>query len=209
MQIEHNSRQIPSNEKYTANKNYSDILYGYLQSISELDEELGIRYIEKKDIKYIKIAEDLGITRQTVSKKFNSLLEEGLLFFDNGNKRYMLRVLEAELAALLPYETVRVLCNTLQERSLSVLAYLLKTYIQHGSKTCEVNMDVMKAHVGLSKTNRGTNNEIIRDILMVLKKLGLIEYHIEKTLDENTGGYRAKYVLEKVDNRVQFLEVNQ
>ena len=43
MQIEKNSRQIPSNERYTANKNYSDILYGYLQNISVLDEALGMR----------------------------------------------------------------------------------------------------------------------------------------------------------------------
>lgn len=206
MQIQKNSRQIPSNEKYTANKNYSDILYGYLQHMSILDETIGVRYIEKKDIKYTKIAEDLGVTRQTVSKKFNSLIEEGLISFDAGNKRYLLRVLEAELATLLPDDTVKVLCNTLQERCLSVLAYLLKTYIQHGESSCEVNMDIIKGHVGLSKSNRGTNNEVIRDIFMILKKLGLIEYRIEKSLDSNTGGYRSKYVLERVDNRVQFFE---
>lgn len=203
MVIERNSRQIPSNEKYTANKNYSDILYGYLQHISLLDEVTGIRYIEKKDIKYTKIAEDLGVTRQTISKKFNSLIDQGLMSFDVENKRYLLRVLEAELAALLPDDTVKVLCNTLQERCLSVLAYLLKTYIQHDG-SCEVNMDIIKGHIGLNKANRGSNNEIVRDIFMVLKKLGLIEYRIEKSIDVNTGGYKSKYILEKVDNRVQF-----
>ena len=206
MQIEKNSRQIPSNEKYTANKNYSDILYGYLQHISILDEALSIRYIEKKDIKYTKIAEDLGVSRQTVSKKFNSLIEQGLMSFDVSNKRYVLRVLEAELATLLPDDTVKVLCNTLQERCLSVLAYLLKTYIQHGGGSCEVNMDVIKGYIGLSKANRGTNNEIVRDIFMVLKKLGLIEYRVEKNVDISTGGYKSKYILEKVDNRVQFFD---
>lgn len=206
MTIEKNSRQIPSNEKYTANKNYSDILYGYLQHISSLDEELGIRYIYKKDIKYIKIAEDLGLSRQTVSKRFNGLVEEGLLSFDTSGKRYMLRVLEADLATLLPDDTVKILCNTLQERCLSVLAYLLKTYIQHGEEECEVNMDIIKKYVGLSKSNRGTNNEIIRDIFLVLKRLGLIEYRLEKSMDVTTGGYKSKYVLEKVDNRVRFFE---
>lgn len=206
MIIEKNSRQIPSNEKYTANKNYSDILYGYLQHISVLDEELGIRYIDKKDIKYIKIAEDLGLSRQTVSKRFNSLVEEGLLSFDMSSKRYMLRILEADLATLLPDDTVKILCNTLQERCLSVLAYLLKTYIQHGEEECEVNMDIIKKYVGLSKSNRGTNNEIIRDIFLVLKRLGLIEYRLEKSMDAATGGYKSKYILEKVDNRVRFFE---
>lgn len=206
MQIENNSRQIPSNERYTANKNYSDILYGYLQNISVLDEALGMRYIEKKDIKYTKIAEDLGVTRQTVSKKFNSLIEEGLLSFDGSSKRYYLLVLEAELATLLPSDTVKILCNTLQERCLSVLAYLLKTYIQHGSQACEVNLEVIKGYVGLSKTNRGSNNEIIRDIFLVLSKLGLIKFKAEKALDQATGGYKTRYVLEEVNNKVDFFE---
>lgn len=206
MVIEKNSRQIPSNEKYTANKNYSDILYGYLQHMSVLDETLGVRYIEKKDIKYTKIAEDLGVTRQTISKKFNNLIEEGLLSFDGSSKRYYLLVLEAELATLLPNDTVRVLCNTLQERCLSVLAYLLKTYVQHGCQSCEVSLEVIKGYVGLSKTNRGSNNEIIRDIFIVLNRLGLIQYKLEKVLDQATGGYKTKYILEEVNNQVRFFE---
>lgn len=206
MVIEKNSRQIPSNEKYTANKNYSDILYGYLQHMSVLDETLGVRYIEKKDIKYTKIAEDLGVTRQTISKKFNNLIEEGLLSFDGSSKRYYLLVLEAELATLLPNDTVRVLCNTLQERCLSVLAYLLKTYVQHGCQPCEVSLEVIKGYVGLSKTNRGSNNEIIRDIFIVLNRLGLIQYKLEKVLDQATGGYKTKYILEEVNNQVRFFE---
>ena len=206
MQIEKNSRQIPSNERYTANKNYSDILYGYLQHMSILDEALGMRYIEKKDIKYTKIAEDLGVTRQTVSKKFNNLVEEGLLSFEGSSKRYYLLVLEAELATLLPDDTVKVLCNTLQERCLSVLAYLLKTYVQHREQPCEVNLDVIKGYVGLNKANRGSNNEIIRDIFIVLNRLGLIQYRVEKVLDQTTGGHKTRYILEEVNNQVRFFE---
>lgn len=206
MQIEKNSRQIPSNERYTANKNYSDILYGYLQHMSILDEALGMRYIEKKDIKYTKIAEDLGVTRQTVSKKFNNLVEEGLLSFEGSSKRYYLLVLEAELATLLPDDTVKVLCNTLQERCLSVLAYLLKTYVQHKEQPCEVNLDVIKGYVGLNKANRGSNNEIIRDIFIVLSRLGLIQYKVEKALDQATGGHKTRYILEEVNNQVRFFE---
>ena len=147
MEIQKNSRQIPSNEKYTANKKYSDILYGYLQHISLLDEELGVRYIPKANIKYIQIAEDLGVTRQTVSKKFNNLIEEGLMVWDAANKRYILSTLEAELATLLPDDTIRILCNTLQERCLSILSYLLKTYVQHGENPCEINMDIIKKFI--------------------------------------------------------------
>ena len=208
MEIQKNSRQIPSSDKITANKNYSDILYGYLQHLSLLDEEMGIRYIMKSDIKYTTIADELGVTRQTISKKFNNLIDQGLVVLDSANKRYVLSTLEAELATLLPDDTIRVLYNTLQERCLSVLSYLLKTFAQHGNQPCDVNMDIMKAHVGLSKNNRGSNNEVIRDILMVLKQLGLIEYHIRKEMDAATGGFKTYYVLDRVDNRVQFTEEN-
>lgn len=204
MEIQKNSRQIPSNEKITSNKNYSDILYGYLQHLSLLDEDLGIRFIPKSNIKYTAIAEELGVTRQTISKKFNNLIDQGLIVLDSANKRYVLSTLEAELATLLPDDTIRILCNTLQERCLSVLSYLLKTYVQHGERACEINMDIIKAHVGLSKTNRGSNNEVIKDIFIILKQLGFIEYRMCKEMDSVTGGFKTRYILERVDNRVQF-----
>lgn len=206
MEIQKNSRQIPSDKIYTANKSYSDILYGYLQHISLLEENLMYRYIPKADIKYTAIAADLSLSRQTVSKKFNNLVEQGLLSYDAEKKWYILNNLEAELATLLPEDTVRVLCNTLQERCLSILAYLLKTYVQHGKDECEVSLDVIKGYVGLNVANRGTNNDIVRDIFIVLQKLGLIEYRIENRRDAATGGYKTVYVLEKVDNCVQLLK---
>lgn len=204
MEIQHNSRQIPSNRKYTANKQYSDLVYGYLQQKSVLDEPSGIRYLLKKDVKYTQIAEDLGLSRQTASKKINNLIAEDLLYYDEDNKRYILTKLEADLAALLPCDTVRVLCVNLQERSLSTLAYLIKSYCQHGKQPYEVNLDVLKGHVGLSIDNRGKNNQTIKDILLLLKKLGFVEYHVEKDFSAETGGFRTKYIIDKVDNRVEF-----
>lgn len=204
MEIQNNSRQIPSNEKYTANKQYSDILYGYLQHISKLDSSLQIRYILKADIKFSELAEKLSCTRQTVSKKFNSLIEQGLLLYDASEKRYLLVVLESELATLLPDDTIRILCNTLQDRCLSILAYLLKTYVQHEEQCCEINLDIIKHYIGLNVQNRGNNNQVIKDIFIILNKLGLIEYHIEKKIDSNTGCYRTRYYLDKVNNKVIF-----
>ena len=204
MEIQHNSRQIPSNEKYTANKKYSDLVYGYLQQKSVLDESLGLRYLPMKEVKYTQLAEDFGLSRQTASRKFNILIEQDLVYYDEGNKRYILTKLEADLAALLPCDTVRILCVNLQERSLSILAYLIKTYFQHGQRPCEINIDVIKNHVGLNVDNRGRNNEVIKDIFLLLKKLGLIEYHTEKNFDAVSGGFKTRYILDKVDNKVDF-----
>ena len=54
--IENDSRQIPKTLEICANKKYYDILYAYLQYISEKDEN-GVRYFTKKDINFSRLGE--------------------------------------------------------------------------------------------------------------------------------------------------------
>ena len=82
MQVFYDSRQIPSDKSLTGNKKYSDLLYGYLQVVSEREEGTNIRYIEKKNLKFTKIAADLQISRQTVASRLNNLIDMGLLKYD-------------------------------------------------------------------------------------------------------------------------------
>lgn len=201
MEIQKNSRQIPSDKIYTADKKYNDLLYGYLQHISHYDEKTNMRFVFKKDIVYTRIGEVLNMTRQTVSTKLNNLIKKGLLIYDEDNKLYELVSIDKDLAALLPDDTIRILCNTLKERCLSIFAYLLKTYIQHEEKPCQITLDVIKEHVGLCSKNRCFNNEIIKDCLAVLRQLGLIEYHEEKVADITTGSVKRVYILDKVNNK--------
>ena len=204
MQVFYDSRQIPSDKSLTGNKKYSDLLYGYLQVVSEREEGTNIRYIEKKNLKFTKIAADLQISRQTVASRLNNLIDMGLLKYDEVKKRYEFITIQKDLAALLPKPTVRILCNTLRERSLSILAYLLKRYFQHGQKPFNINIDVLKAQVGLSSANRGTNNEVITDTLILLKKLGFIDYKVVKEMDKVSGGFKTVYILLSVDNYIDW-----
>ena len=204
MQVFYDSRQIPSDKSLTGNKKYSDLLYGYLQVVSEREEETNIRYIEKKNLKFTKIAADLQISRQTVASRLNNLIDMGLLKYDEVKKRYEFITIQKDLAALLPKPTVRILCNTLRERSLSILAYLLKSYFQHGQKSFNINIDILKAQVGLSSANRGTNNEVITDTLILLKKLGFIDYKVVKEMDKISGGFKTVYILLSVDNYIDW-----
>jgi hypothetical protein len=206
MEIQKNSRQIPSDKIYTANKQYSDILYGYLQHNSYLDENTKVRFIPKKEISYVKIAEILNMHRQTVSSKFNGLIKQGLIYFNEAERRYELVAIDSNLATLLPDETIRVCYNTLQDRCLSILAYLLKTFVQHGEESCRINLDMIKSYVGVCVSNRGCNNQIVKDCLMVLEKLGFIQYHVEKEVDPETGGVKTIYLLDKVNNFITFDE---
>ena len=204
MQVFYDSRQIPSDKSLTGNKKYSDLLYGYLQVVSEREEGTNIRYIEKKNLKFTKIAADLQISRQTVASRLNNLIDMGLLKYDEVKKRYEFITIQKDLAALLPKPTVRILCNTLSERSLSILAYLLKSYFQHGQKPFNINIDILKAQVGLSSANRGTNNEVITDTLILLKKLGFIDYKVVKEMDKVSGGFKTVYILLSVDNYIDW-----
>ena len=204
MQVFYDSRQIPSDKSLTGNKKYSDLLYGYLQVVSEREEGTNIRYIEKKNLKFTKIAADLQISRQTVASRLNNLIDMGLLKYDEVKKRYEFITIQKDLAALLPKPTVRILCNTLRERSLSILAYLLKSYFQHGQKPFNINIDILKAQVGLSSANRGTNNEVITDTLVLLKKLGCIDYKVVKEMDKVSGGFKTVYILLSVDNYIDW-----
>jgi len=81
----------------------------------------------------------------------------------------------------------------------------LKTFIQHNESACEINIDIIKGFVGLNISNRGNNNQIIKDIFIVLKKLGFIEYHMEKYTDEETGSIKTKYILDYVNNAIEFI----
>ena len=62
----------------------------------------------------------------------------------------------------------------------------------------------MKAQVGLSSANRGTNNEVITDTLILLKKLGFIDYKVVKEMDKVSGGFKTVYILLSVDNYIDW-----
>jgi hypothetical protein len=58
-----NSRQIPKTKDYCSNKKYNDMIYAYLQVISEFDESNENRWFYKKDINFSRLAEKFGLTR--------------------------------------------------------------------------------------------------------------------------------------------------
>ena len=63
LRVQPNSRQMPKTKTICSNKKYYDILYAYLQCISERDEISNKRYFYKKDINFSKLAEIFGLSR--------------------------------------------------------------------------------------------------------------------------------------------------
>ena len=194
MQFEKNSRQVPKIKEVLSEKYYSDILYCHLQVISERNEDKVSRDVSKKDINFSKLAEELGMTRQTISKKFKKLIELGLLV-EEGDK-YNLVVLETNQVFFVPQETLRKMVSCFNERTISIYVYLANRYYANQDKGFDFNITGLKELTGLgTKTNN--NNYIITDILEFLQKLGLIKYG-KKTGHDEHGQIKTVYSLESL-----------
>lgn len=143
MTIKKNSRQMPKTVDITAQKDYSDILYGYLQVNSIRDEETGERYVPKALARKTMIAEALGVTRQTITTRFNKLVSLGLV--ENSSRGPVLVDLAAKQAFLIPQDTLRKLVNTLSNNSITVYVYLLNRFIANSEHSYEFTISALKA----------------------------------------------------------------
>lgn len=197
-----NMRQIPKTKEYCANKGYYDILYGYLQGQSEWEKNR--RYIEKSIINYSQLSKKLGISRQTVSKKFKNLIDLGLIKDEPGDK-YYLTPLSADIASLIPNPTLKLITDTLNEYSISVYVYLLMRYIANEEKEFLFKLSEIKKHIGICATTR-SNDDIIVNILFVLQKIGLIKYHLT-TFQQNNVEYKDVKTIYQLDYLTNYIEI--
>jgi biotin operon repressor len=98
------------------------------------------RYLNKKDINFSKLGEIFNLSRQTVSTKFKNLKDLGLVI-DKDKNTYELATLEKEIAFLVPYETLKVLSDALNENSISTYIYLFNEYFRHDEKPYQFTLD--------------------------------------------------------------------
>ena len=195
LKIQSNSRQIPSIEKYTADKKYNDLLYGVLQEISYLEDKN--RYVNKKDINFTSLSGRINLSRQTTSSKFKNLIALGLIEYIEEEQRYKLNYLDKTLCSLVPYDTLRAINNTLSQNAISIFVYLLKRYIANGEKEYIVTMGQMKKFIGIA-VSTSSNNCIIADILNILSLIGLVEYAVVMT-DKD----KSNIVIKRVNNVIK------
>lgn len=194
-------RQIPSSKDITANPQYFDLLYAYFQQNCTILSDK-TKLIPKKLINFSGIGAALGISRQTVSKKFQNLKEMGLIQEREGSKGdYVLPTLDKNKASLLPQETIRIIVNALSPNSISVYVYLLKRFIANKEQPFEFTLGSVKDFIGIANTTKG-NNYIITDILTVLNKLGLVSTILETFRNED-GTIVSRYILQSATNSIE------
>lgn len=202
LKVQPNSRQMPKAKTICSNKKYYDILYAYLQCISQRDEETNKRYFYKKDINFSKLGEIFGLSRQTVSTKFKNLKELGLIE-ENGSDTYFLIELSTDLASLIPYNTLKLLTDTLSENAISAYIYLLNCYYGNDCRPFQFSLDQVKTYIGISTATR-SNNDVITNILYVLEKIGLIKYSLSALSQEEDTFQNIKtiYQLDWLTNKL-------
>lgn len=196
------SRQMPKRREYTANKAYSDIVYAWLQVNSEWDGEIGhCRTIPKSKVKFVDIANELDISRQTVSTKFKHLLDEGdgigLVHYNDVTKNYELTLLPAEMAQLIENNTLRRMVSALNQNAISVYIYLFSRYCANSSSEFRFTVNQVKGAIGLSTSTR-SNNYIITDILDVLQDMKLLTY--EKVTEAKGGDIETEMFIKEMSN---------
>ena len=197
MQIEKNSRQMPSTSSVAREKDYCDLLYAWLQCNSERENMNDIvRRIHKSKIKWVSIEKDFTRTlldgtidkvmsRKTIAKYFKHLEDKGLIKLNEEKDYYYLTVLDSTEANLIEYNTLSKLMNVLQKNSISVYIYLFNRYYANGKSSFIATIKQIKDFIGIATTTT-SNNIIIDDTLDILKRLGLLEYGLINGEDNKT-----------------------
>lgn len=185
MEIKKNSRQMPSTSAVVKQKDYSDLLYAWLQCNSERENPASPRRrIEKSKVKWTAIEQDFTRTladgktekvmsRKTIAKYFAHLIEQNLV--SEGEDGYFyLTVLEASEANLIEYNTLSKLMNVLQKNSISIYVYLFNRYCANGYTPFIATIKQIKDFIGIA-TSTTSNNLIVSDTIDILKRLGLLD----------------------------------
>ena len=122
------------------------------------------RYILKKDIKYTRLAEALGLSRQTVSTRFKNLIQLGLI--DENKDTYELVKLDNNVAWLIQQDLLQLMIDTLSQNTVSTYVYLFNRFYANNNKPFQFTIEQIKTHVGISTATR-SNDEIVSNILFV------------------------------------------
>lgn len=167
-------RQIPKIKEICASKLYNDLVYSYLQTISNEEGK-----ILKFNMNNREIGEKIGLSRQTVATKIKNLEELELLKFIEETDEYELIILEPNIAALIPEDTLKLLIDTMNEKTISIYVYLFKRFYANKNNPYTVTYTQLKDWIGVS-TKSTSNNHVISNILTVLKKIGLLDYEMSE-----------------------------
>lgn len=145
-------------------------LYAYFQSISYSKD--GKTVVFKSSLPtQAEIGDKLGCSARTYQRHRDYLLQQKYLI--ESGPVYILPNKE-DVFFMIPLNTLKFLNDTLQEHVIKIYTYLGQRWKYKGSEW-NFTYDELIEHLGLSKKSERTV-EKIKNALLCLKKLGLIDY---------------------------------
>lgn len=186
-----NQRTIPTTEGFKKSiiegkgaVKVNDIVYMYLQSISNRNQEEAHRYVKKADLNITEITGKNGvlkISRKTYYNKLNELKEIGLI--EENELYYTLK--NPETFFLIPHETlVYLLTNGVAEGVFKIFAWLgNRNKIMEGNVVFSQNI-LIEDVLAENKTSQPQHKRVKYN-LDLLQRLGLIRVVKETTAKGN------------------------
>lgn len=181
-------RRFPIEEKFMS-KNVSDMLYGYLQSISYVSD--GVRFVYKSSYSPSAIQEYFGINddgkynfqRLAVTRAMRVLIQYGYVreikiqgVKGNLVSAYELPYDEKQLFQYIPLTTLKYLLDTCNSHVIKLYIYFLNGYNNFGNSFEFTNKKLLNDCFGLKSNRNVSTNKTLQNRLDILKTLGLIDW---------------------------------
>lgn len=191
MKNQPNSRQFPRDE-ILANKQFHDLLYLLLQSLSEVDQAKNQRFVPKKRFPKARLSELCGYkARNTLYTHLRHLVDLGYLTEDTDN--YYLTFLPKNFF-LIPIDTALFLIQTQTENVIKVYVYLTNRWFYSHNRPFYTSYRQIADAVGLYADDNSTRTTI-SNILLTL--------HNNFLITTTEGNYPKHFLITNVSNIVQ------
>ena len=182
--MEKEYRRVIADSAITSSKSYNDFLYGWI--VLNSVEENGIRFILKKDFVYTQLEEELEMSRKTMAKYFDYLIEIGAIV--EGKDRWIISEL-GDKGFWIERDILERIIEMKVRYALSIYVYLVKGYYVAGQPQLVVLMENVKGFIGVS-TNIRSNNYIVADIFEAYREMGLLNCQLWYDKDTNKRFYK-------------------
>ena len=177
-------------EDYFWNKATSCKIFGYALARAEFNEEEPSQYyLSKKDLNLTQMAADMKMGRATISKKWNELIDLGVV--EEFPTSYKLH--RSKSFVILPTETIEYLAIAVREEVYTVYLWLARNFERVNFNKENKGFVFTKGRVAieaLGLTDQTKNRKQIDIYLDILIKLGLIK--VEQITEKNEEGIMVK-----------------
>ena len=167
--------RVSREDDFIRDRNVNDISYMILFMAADFDPSKTYRTIKIKEVNYSALTKNANISRQTFAKHIKKLIEIGFITVDEEKEEYILPIPQEHYFDV-ESTTIRKLNHFAKNNSIKIYVYLLGwyTYYKKYNKEYNFSLDELCEVIGLAP-RQTRNREIIKDILEMLERLGLIK----------------------------------